>query len=493
MSDATLKSFPEGFLWGAASAANQCEGAWDVDGKSASIADCLTIGGIDHPRLITLDIDTDQYTYPSHRAVDFFHRYKEDIALMAEMGFKAFRMSINCTRILPTEHGEPNEAGLAYYEDVFRELRAHGIEPIVTLCHNDMPLEFTREFDCWADRRAIDYFVRFCEVCFERYRGLVSYWLMFNELNLLTQVSATWLHACYCNEGTTSFDDQVDDPRKRFQSLHHLFVASGLAVMRGRKIDPSYRFGTMASISLNYPHTCNPDDVFKAQQATQFDSFFVPDVQVFGAYPFFAKRYFERNGIELAIEDGDLEAIRDGHVDFLSFSYYGTGCVSTTETGERMYGNSFESVRNPYLETTEWGWGIDAVGLRTTLNALYDRYHVPLLIVENGIGVSEELVPDGKGSYTVNDDYRIDFLRKHIEQMHLAVDDGIDLIGYTAWTAMDLVSLGTGEFKKRYGFIFIDCDDQGEGSLDRYRKKSFWWYKRVIETNGEDLEGPIDA
>ncbi len=493
MAKPTLAPFPEGFLWGSASAANQCEGAWDVCGKSPSIADAITRGSMDTPRLVTLDIDPETYDYPSHRAVDFYHRYKEDIALMAEMGLKAFRMSINCTRVLPTFDGPPNEEGLAFYESVFRELRAHGIEPVVTLCHNDMPLSMSREFGCWADRRAIDYFVRFCELVFGRYRDLVTYWLMFNELNLLTQPSATWLHACYADEPVTSFDDQPADDQRRFQALHHLFVASALAVQAGRAINPSFRFGTMASISLVYPYTCAPADVFKAQQDTLFDSYFVPDVQVKGAYPFYAKRELERRGVKLAMEPGDLDVIRNGTVDFLSFSYYGTACTSATERGESMYGNSFESIRNPYMEFSEWGWGVDAIGLRTTLNALYDRYGVPLMVVENGLGAADEPVPDGQGGLTVADDYRIDFLRRHIEQMRLAVDDGVDLIGYTTWTAMDLVSLGTGEFKKRYGFIYVECDDAGEGSLDRHRKKSFHWYRRVVASNGEELEEAPDV
>lgn len=481
-----INAFPEGFLWGSAVAANQCEGAWDVDGKVPSIADCLTRGSIDESRRILLDIPEGE-DYPSHRAVDFYHRYEEDIELMAEMGLKAFRMSINCTRILPDLNAAPIEEGLAYYERVFRSLREHGIEPVVTLCHNDQPLAFTKEFNGWADRRMIDYFTQFCEIVFTRYSGLVTYWLMFNELNIMTRRTGNWHHAGIFHEGTTCFADQVDDPVQRYQALHHLFVASARAVQIGRKIDDRYRFGTMFTASIYYPFTCDPEDVMYAHQRTQLENHFVTDVQVKGMYPYYMKRVFKELGVDLVIEEGDLEQIHDGHVDFISFSYYGTTALTTHDAGEQSLGNMTSGVRNPYLPVTQWGWGIDAMGLRYTLGCLYDRYQVPLLIVENGIGAVDELVPDGKGSYTVHDDYRIDYLRRHIEQMALALEDGVDLIGYTTWTAMDIVSLGTGEFKKRYGFIYVDCDERGNGTLDRYRKDSFHWYRRVIESNGTDL------
>lgn len=484
-----IKQFPENFLWGSATAANQCEGAWDADGKSPSIADCLTMGNMKEARKITLDMDETNYRYPSHRAVDFYHRYKEDIALMAEMGLKVFRMSINCTRIFPDgDDQKPNEAGLAYYEDIFRELKKHGIEPLVTLCHNDMPLSFTRECNGWKDRKLIDYFLKYCREVFTRYKGLVKYWLLFNEINIMTKPTGNWHHAGICNEGTTDFSDQVDDPQARFQALHHLFVAGARAVKLGKSIDPSYRFGTMITSFLYYPYTCSPDDIFYAYEQTQIQGYFCADVQIKGEYPYYIKRYFDRNGIKLAMEPGDLEEIAGGAVDFLSFSYYGSNCLTVQEVKEEVLGNMSKGVKNPYLEMTKWNWGIDAKGLRYNLNCYYDRYHMPMIIVENGLGAEDHPVPDGNGSLTVEDDYRIDYLKRHIEEMRLAIDDGVDLFGYTTWSAMDIVSLGTGEFKKRYGFIYVDCDDQGQGPLDRYKKKSFYWYKKVIETNGECLD-----
>ena len=289
-----LKKFPQGFLWGAAMAANQCEGAWDVDGKSPSIADCITMGSLNEARKITLDIDETKYRYPSHRAVDFYHRYKEDIALMAEMGFKTFRMSINCTRIYPNgDEAEPNEAGLAFYEDIFRELKKYGIEPLVTLCHNDMPLAFTKKFNGWADRRMVDYFLKFCKAVFERYKGLVKYWLMFNEINIMAKPTGNWHHAGICNPGTTDFSNQVDDEALRYQALHHLFVASAKAVKLGKAIDKEFQFGTMITSFLYYPYTCSPDDIFYAYEQSQIHGYFCADVQIKGEYPYYMKRYFE--------------------------------------------------------------------------------------------------------------------------------------------------------------------------------------------------------
>lgn len=483
-----LKKFSDDFLWGAAIAANQCEGAWDADGKSPSIADCTTRGSMDSPRRITLEIDTDQYDYPTHRAVDFYHHYKEDIAMFAEMGLKIFRMSINCTRIYPTgDETEPNEKGLQFYEDIFKELKKYNIEPLVTICHNDMPLSFTKDCNGWKDRKLIAYFTKFCEAIFTRYKGLVKYWLMFNEINIMTKPTGNWYHAGICNEGTTSLANQVDDIHARYQALHHLFVASAKAVKLGKKIDPDYQFGTMVTAFLFYPYTCNPDDILFAHQQSQIQGYFCSDVQIQGEYPYYIKRYFEQNNIHINMEEGDLIDIYDGKVDFLGFSYYGTNCLTVGEYTEELQGNMSTGVKNPYLEITQWNWGIDSKGLRYTLNCFYDRYHVPMMVVENGLGAVDKLVMDQTGAYTVEDDYRIDFLRRHIEQLRHAIDDGVELIGFTAWTALDLVSLGTGEFKKRYGFIYVDCNDRGEGPLTRYRKKSFHWYKKVIESNGEDL------
>ena len=480
-----LKSFPENFFWGAASAANQCEGAWQAEGKGVSISDVMTNGTHKEPRRITPVIDEDRYFYPSHEAVDFYHHYQEDIALCKEMGFNIFRMSVNWTRIFPNgNESEPNEAGLAFYDRVFAELKAAGIEPLVTIYHNENPFALTQECNGWADRRCIDYYLNFCRVLFERYKDVVKYWIPFNEINCLTTKLGNWNHAGILNEGTEFFTDRVDNPNLRFAALHHQFVASARAVKLGKAINPDFQFGTMICHITVYPLTCNPDDVLMTQQEDLMRNCFSGDVQVKGVYPYYIKRYFERHGIEFEITQQDLKELREGTVDFYSFSYYMSNCISSDPTSAQVSGNVMGGAKNPYLTATEWDWQIDPKGLRYTLNHIYDRYGIPVMVTENGLGARDTLTADGK----IHDAYRIDYLRQHIKQMRLAIDDGVELIGYTPWSTMDLVSVSTGEMEKRYGFIYVDKDNEGRGDLKRYRKDSFFWYKKVIETNGEDLD-----
>lgn len=479
----TLKSFPKNFLWGAASAANQCEGAWNTEGKGISISDVMTSGTHKEPRRITPVIDETKYYYPSHEAVDFYHYYKEDIALCAEMGFNVFRMSINWTRIFPNgNETEPNENGLKFYDDVFAELKKYNIEPLVTIYHNENPFQLTEECNGWADRRCIDYYMNFCEVLFNRYKDVVKYWIPFNEINCLTTKLGNWNHAGILNEGTEYFTDQVDDPSKRFAALHHQFVASGRAVKLGKSINPDFQFGTMICHITVYPLTPNPDDILMTQQEDLMRNCFSGDVQVKGIYPYYIKRYFERNNIVFDITEQDLIDIKEGTVDFYSFSYYMSNCITAQKDAAQVSGNVMGGAKNPYLKATEWDWQIDPKGLRYTLNHIYDRYQVPIMVTENGLGARDTFV-NGE----IHDDYRIEYLRQHIEQMRLAIDDGVDLIGYTPWSTMDLVSVSTGEMEKRYGFIYVDKDNSGNGTMKRYKKDSFYWYKKVIETNGEKL------
>ena len=482
-------NFKDNFYWGAASAANQCEGAWNIDGKGPSIADCLTLGKVDTPRSITpYFFDTDTYIYPSHRAVDFYHHYKDDIKMLAGMGLKMFRLSINCTRIYPTgDENEPNEEGLKFYEDVFKELKKYNIEPLVTLCHNDMPLNFVRKYNGFVDRKVIDYFVKFSKACFERYKGLVKYWLTFNEINCLMKVTGSWHHAGIFNEGTTNTRNQVDIPQLRYQALHHLFIASAEMVKLGRKIDPEYRFGNMIAYCPFYPLTCNPDDILLADEENRIFNLFCGDVMVFGEYPYYIKKYFDNLNVKIEMTEEDKKILKEGTVDFYSFSYYNSNCITVdSENKTCVSGNNVNGITNPYINYSDWGWGIDPVGLRIVLNEIYDRYHLPMFVVENGIGAIDEVVKE-EGTIRVHDKYRIDYLAKHIEEMSKAIGDGVDLLGYTAWTAFDLVSLSTGEFKKRYGFIYVECDDNGVGPLNRYPKDSYYWYRKVIESNGEEL------
>lgn len=475
--------FSKDFLWGGAVAANQCEGAWNVDGKGISDSDVCTGGSHTSSKRITRNIEEGTF-YPSHEAIDFYHHYKEDIALFAEMGFKVFRFSIAWTRIFPTGmEAEPNEAGLAFYDGVIDECRKYGIEPLITISHYEMPFALTEKYNGWASRECVDLFVKYAKVLFNRYKGRVKYWLTFNEINAGTMPMGGFLSLGILNEGTKDFMDQKDIPQLRFQGLHHQFVASALAVKAGHEIDPECRIGCMNIQATMYPLTCNPDDVVECQKKNQVMNYFCGDVQVRGAYPYYMKRYFEENDIQIQMEPGDLEILRQGCVDFYTFSYYMSNCVTTDPSQTQASGNLMGGAKNPYLEASDWGWQIDPKGLRYTLNELYARYQIPLMVVENGLGAYDKKEADG----SIQDDYRIDYLRKHIVQMGEAVKDGVDLMGYTPWGCIDLVSASTGEMAKRYGFIYVEKYDDGTGDLSRKRKKSFEWYKRVIGSNGEEV------
>ena len=479
-----MSVFSDNFLWGGAVAANQCEGAWDVDGKGISASDVCTGGSHTRSKRITRTLEPDTF-YPSHEAIDFYHHYKEDIALFAEMGFKVFRFSIAWTRIFPTGMEEaPNEKGLAFYDRVIDECRSHNIEPLITISHYEMPFALTEKYNGWSSRECIDLFVRYAETLFKRYKGKVKYWLTFNEINAGTMPMGGFLSLGILNEGTTDFTNQVDNPQLRYQGLHHQFVASALAVKAGHEIDPDCKIGCMICHITTYPMTCNPDDILEAQKRNQILNQFCGDVQVRGEYPKFMDRYFKENGLEIKMKPGDLEIIKEGCVDYYTFSYYMSNCASADPDLEKTSGNLMGGAKNPYLESSDWGWQIDPKGLRYTLNELYGRYQIPLMVVENGLGAYDKKEEDG----SIQDDYRISYLKKHIEQMREAVADGVDLMGYTPWGCIDLVSASTGEMAKRYGFIFVEKYDDGTGDLSRKKKKSFDWFKKVIETNGEVLD-----
>ena len=471
-------------MWGGATAANQLEGAWNLDGKGPAVPDMCTNGTVDRPKRITTTIEPDTL-YPSHEAIDFYHHYKEDIALFAEMGFNVFRLSIAWTRIFPTGmEDEPNEAGLAFYDAVFDECKKQGIEPLVTLSHYEMPYALVEKCNGWEGRECIDCFVKYAQVVFDRYQGKVKYWLTFNEINAGTMPMGNVLSVGTVKGYSGPIVGKEDNPQARFQALHHQFVASARVVKLAHERYPDFKLGNMICFLTTYPHTCNPDDILKAQQDMQIKNWLCSDVQVRGAYPSYARRFFADNGITIAMEDGDAADLAAGTVDFYTFSYYMTTCASASESGEWTGGNIAGGVKNPYLESSDWGWQIDAKGLRYTLNEIYDRYGIPLMVVENGLGAFDERKADG----SVDDDYRIDYLRRHIAQMEEAVEDGVDLMGYTPWGCIDLVAASTGEMAKRYGFIYVAKYDDGTGDLSRSRKKSFYWYKKVIASNGEDLD-----
>jgi 6-phospho-beta-glucosidase len=480
-------NFPKEFFWGGATAANQFEGGWNEDGKGDSVCDHMTNGTLNKHRCFTNTIKSDA-NYPSHEGVDFYHRYKEDIALFAEMGFRMFRMSINWTRIFPNGDDEtPNQKGLDFYRSVFEECRKYGIEPLVTISHYETPYNLMNKYDGWFNRKCIDFYIRYCNTLFVEYKDLVKYWLTFNEINSLTMsIGDIVSGGLKCDDGPAQvlgLPDTKEQLNKRYQALHHQFIASAKAVKLGHEINPDFKIGCMVAGGCVYPYTCNPDDVLLAQKDMRMN-YFCGDVQVRGEYPYFTKRMFEELGISITVEEGDKEIIKSGKVDFYSLSYYMSTCMTVDEDALKTAGNVIMGVKNPYLKASDWGWQIDPKGLRYLLNELYGRYELPIMVVENGLGAVDKVEADG----SIHDNYRIDYLRDHVNHMKEAINDGVDVIGFTPWGCIDLVSISTGEMKKRYGFIYVDKDNEGNGTLNRSRKDSFYWYKRVIESNGDNLD-----
>ncbi|HCI6697443.1 TPA: glycoside hydrolase family 1 protein [Klebsiella quasipneumoniae subsp. quasipneumoniae] len=463
-----MKRFPDNFYWGGAIAANQVEGAWNQDGKGLSTSDIQPkgiFGGV-IPRKENVSSIKDV-------AIDFYHRYPEDIKLFAEMGFTCLRVSIAWARIFPDgDEITPNEAGLAHYDRLFDELLNHGITPMVTLSHYEMPWNLVTRYHGWGNRLLIDFFVKYAVTVFERYKDKVKLWLTFNEINMS-------LHAPLTGVGLPEGSSQSEI----YQAIHHQLVASAIVVGKCHEIISDAKIGNMLLGGLLYPLTCSPDDVLKAMDENRSWLFF-GDVQSRGRYPGYMLRFFRENMIELDITEQDREYLKTNTVDFISFSYYNSGCASTDdETIEKSRGNVLSMISNPLLPTSEWGWTIDPTGMRILLNVLWDRYQKPLFIVENGLGAKDTL----KDDYTVDDDYRIAYLNNHLYQVYEAIEDGVDVMGYTSWGPIDLVSNSTAELGKRYGFIYVNRDDEGHGDLARYRKASFYWYRDVIHSNGETL------
>ena len=506
--------FPENFLWGGATAANQCEGAYREDGKGISTNDVQTCGGhnkhkVEIPGLpekyrkymqnmrtltykdpsgnpgaaISFKASTypdegkpcileDEY-YPGHKAIDFYHHYKEDIALCAEMGFKCYRMSIAWTRIFPTGlEDEPNEKGLKFYDDVFDECLKYGIEPVVTMSHYEMPLELSIRYNGWSDRRTIDCFMKYAKVIFERYKNKVKYWMTFNEINSI-------VHGGFVNAGVFSKDERLLE-----NASYYMMLASAMTVIYAHSNYPQFKVGCMISQHPVYAATCKPEDNMKALKQADLHDNYWSDVMLRGYIPEYKYKDLARKDIKLPILQGDMEILSEGTCDFIGISYYQTSTAAESEENmKKTSGNMTMTLENPYLKTSAWGWQIDPVGFRFCLNQLYDRYHKPIFVAENGLGAKDELI-----NGCVKDEYRIEYFREHISEMEKAINyDGVDVIGYTPWGCIDLVSCSTGQISKRYGFIYVDADDLGNGTFERYRKDSFYWYKKVIESNGEIL------
>lgn len=466
-------TFPANFLWGGAVAANQCEGAYDEDGKGWSTQDLApkgVVGAItDHPTEDNLKL----------KGIDFYHRYREDIAMLAEMGFSVFRFSIAWSRIFPNGDEEtPNEAGLAFYDQLIDECRRHGMEPLVTLSHYETPYHLAKTYDGWCSRKMIDFFKRYVNTVMKRYKGKVHYWLTFNEINSI-------LHNPYLSGGILTPKEQLSKS-DLYQAIHHELVASALVTKMAHEIDPDNKVGCMVIGIPSYPLTPNPDDVIANMEQDRHNLYFT-DVQARGAYPKYLNRYFKENGIQIQMEEGDEEILKNS-VDFISFSYYMSTCgCADPNAHPQAAGNIIPGVANPYLRSSQWGWQIDPKGLRYLLNQFYDRYQKPLFIVENGLGARDELI-EKDGVLTVEDDYRIEYMREHLLQVEEAIEDGVEVLGYTSWGCIDLVSASTAQMSKRYGFIYVDRNDDGSGTMARYRKKSFYWYRDVIASNGVSLK-----
>lgn len=477
------KVLPEGFLWGGAVAAHQLEGGWNKDGKGVSVADVMTAGAHGVMREITDGVLPNK-NYPNHDAIDFYGHYNEDIALFAEMGFKCFRTSIAWTRIYPNgDELQPNEKGLQFYDDMFNELLKYGIEPVITLSHFEMPYHLAKEYGGWMNRKVIDFFVKYALTVMERYKDKVKYWMTFNEINNQRNVAAD-IFGWTCSG--VKFSEYKNKEEAMYQVVHHQLVASALVVQRGHEINPNFKIGCMCSFVPIYPYSCKPEDVILAAECMH-ERFFFADVHARGHYSRYAFKEWERKGYNIKMTPEDISILEKGKVDYIGFSYYMSNVVKSDiyrDVSNDMDGATECSVPNSYLKSSDWGWQIDPIGIRYALVTLYERYELPLFIVENGFGAIDVLDEDG----SCKDDYRIEYLKAHIQEMKKAVElDGVDLMGYTPWGCIDLVSFTTGEMKKRYGFIYVDKNNDGTGTLKRSKKKSFDWYKNVIKSNGEQL------
>ena len=480
-----MAKLPHTFLWGGALAANQFEGGYNKGGKGLSVIDVMTAGDHHQPRRITPTIEPHTH-YPNHEGIDFYHKYKEDIALFHTLHLKCLRTSIAWSRIFPKgDEIEPNEKGLQFYDSVIDELLKNNIEPIITLSHFEMPLHLAQRYGGFRSRKVVDCFVNFAKVVFERYKDKVKYWMTFNEIN--NQMDTRHPIYLWTNAGVILEEDE-DAETVLYQVAHHQLIASALAVKVGKRINPNFKIGNMISHVPIYPYSCHPEDIMEAEINNRC-RFFFPDVQVRGYYPSYTLRMLKHKNIHIPYLEGDDTILAEGTVDFIGFSYYMSTTVQhlneTSCTDGDVFGDLPSSVENPYIEKSDWGWPIDPVGLRYTLNTLYNRYQIPLFVVENGLGATDTFDETGD----IKDDYRIHYLHQHIEAIKTAVDqDGVDVMGYTPWGIIDIVSFTTGEMNKRYGLIHVDRDNEGNGTLKRTKKKSFNWYKQVIDSNGECLE-----
>jgi 6-phospho-beta-glucosidase len=469
------------FLWGGSIAAHQCEGAWQEDGKGAAIMDFVTSGSVDTPREICQTLDPTK-NYPSHTGIDFYHRYKEDIALFAEMGFKALRLSIDWSRIYPKgDETTPNLAGLAFYHAVVDELLSHGIEPIITLYHFEMPIHLVKTYGSWTNRKVVEFYLNFCRTMFESFKGKVHYWVTFNEMNHIDPQTEASDIFTYIIAGL-KFSELTNRPQTLATIGYHMTLASCLAVEICHEIDSENQVGCVFGIEPVYPIDCNPTNVLNAFQEMDRD-FYQIDAMCHGKFPVYKLEEYKAQGISIPMKKEDEKAFENGRLDFIGMNYYASS-IGHYEGADKADTSLFGGLQNPYLEKSKWGWAIDPVGLRYLLNYTYRKYGLPIMITENGLGAVDKVEKDG----TIQDTYRIDYLEKHLIELKKAVElDQVDCIGYLTWAPIDLVSATTGEMKKRYGFIYVDKQDDGKGDYSRSKKRSFEWYQGVIASNGANL------
>ena len=484
-----MKGFPENFLWGGAICASQAEGGWRDGGKGIDTQDLRYFdpswdkAGRDENRNINMtserfeaSLNTDDTLhYPFRHGIDFYHRYKDDVELFGELGLKIFRTSVSWARIYPNgDDPEPNPEGIAFYRDLFERCKARGMKLFVTMLHYAIPVNLVTKYGGWKNRKTVELYERYARTLYREFGDLVDLWLPFNEIN--------------CSRfnpynGAALIKDQEPDYMNAiFQCAHHQFLANALAVKAAKEMLDEPMVGAMIARFTSYPATCLPDDVMQSVLDENYKNYFYTDVMARGRYPSYTEKMFEELGVKIEKQPGDDELLAENTVNFLSYSYYMSMVSSTDPAHERTGGNLVSGLKNPYLKASDWGWQIDPVGLRVSLNQMYDRYQLPLFIAENGLG-AKDVLEDG----TVHDEYRIDYLRRHVEQMRLAIEDGVPLIGYTMWGIIDIISCGTIEMSKRYGVIYVDQDDAGNGSLERYKKDSFEWYRRCIASNGEEI------
>lgn len=485
-----MKNFPSDFLWGGATAACQCEGAWQEGGRGLSVGDMKPYRpqykrtDLEKQRTMNSEIlkkaheEKGYGIYPKRYGIDFYHRFREDIALFAELGLKSFRMSIAWTRIFPNgNETEPNEEGLRFYDEVFDELKKYGIEPMVTMNHYDTPLYLIEHEDGWKNPKMLDYWERYVRTIVTRYKGKVKYWLPFNEINAIL-----FIH--YMGAGLLTDVEGNHMEQSKYQIAHNQIVANALACKIGREIDPDAQFGCMIARFTMYPATCRPEDVMQCTLDENYDNYYFTDCLLRGEIPAYMERFYEEKGLHIAVTEKNRKILREGIADWVGYSYYQSSIDSADkENMEQTNSNLITAVKNPYLESSEWGWQKDPIGLRYSLNQMYDRYHKPIFILENGLGAVDKLEADG----SIHDPYRIDYLASHIAQLKEAVRDGVDVRGYYMWGIIDLISSGTHEMSKRYGVIYVDQDDHGKGTLRRSKKDSFSWYQKCIRSNGDDL------